>query len=357
MKPWSTGRKFCLGVLSSAIFLTLALQQVDWARTAATLRDANWVLASLGIGAAVATLVTFAFRWRVLLSSTAELPVRDTFSYIMIGHLANTVFPLRMGEVAKAVLLGKRHQISASLVFGSVVLERTLDVLTILVLALGVSFTMDIPPAVRAGMVTLAGAGLVAVGVLLFLARSGNRVLGWVGRLSCFAPGILAERLAMLVERFAEGLGTLRDGREVGLVLCLSLLGWAIAGTATTSYIAAFHLSAPWYAGFFVLTVTNLGSAIPSSPGFIGVYHYLAVLALSVWVPDKSEALGYAIGTHGITVLVNILLGCTCVAREGIALQSISTMGSEIVQEPIAVQEKGGNSVLLPQASLSDGRK
>jgi glycosyltransferase 2 family protein len=352
-----TDRKFCLGVLSSVVFLTLAVQQVDWARTAATLRGANWALLSLGIGAAVATIVTFAFRWRLLLSSTAELSVKDTFSYIMIGYLANIVFPLRLGEVARAVLLGRRRGISASLVFGSVVLERTLDVLTILMLALGISFIMDIPPAVRVGMMTLAGAGLVALATLLILARSGNRVVDLVGKLSTFIPRVLAERLTMLVPRFAAGLGTLRDGRELGSVLCLSALAWTIAGTATMSYIAAFNLHAPWYAGFFVLTVTNLGSAIPSSPGFIGVYHYLAVLALSVWIPDKSEALGYAIGTHGISVLVNILLGCTCLAREGVALQSIAATGGEIVQEPIASQKKAGNSVLLSQASLSDGRQ
>jgi hypothetical protein len=107
------------------------------------------------------------------------------------------------------------------------------------------------------------------------------------------------------------------------LALWLSALAWTIAGTATISYIAAFHLHAPWYAGFFVLTVTNLGAAIPSSPGFIGVYHYLAVLALSVWVPDKSEALGYAIGTHGINMLTHILVGCACLAREGIAFRSL----------------------------------
>jgi glycosyltransferase 2 family protein len=337
MKPWSTRRKFCVGVLSSAIFLTLALQQVDWARTIATLRDANWLLVSLGIGAALATLVTFAFRWRLLLSSTTELSVRDTFSYIMIGYLANIVFPLRMGEVARAVLLGRRHGIRASVVFGSVVLERTLDVLTILMLALCVSFMMNIPPVVRAGMITFAAAGLAAFAAMLFLARSGSRILDLPGNLPGFIPRMLAERLAMLVLRFAEGLGTLRDGRELWSVLCLSALAWAIAGTATVSYIAAFHLHAPWYAGFFVLTVTNLGSAIPSSPGFIGVYHYLAVLALSVWVPDKSEALGYAIGTHGISVLVNILIGCTCLAREGIAFQSIGAV-KQLVQEPAVTE-------------------
>lgn len=161
-------RKFCLGVLSSAVFLTLALQQVDWAKTAATLRDVNWTLASLGIGAAVTASVIFAFRWRLLLSNTAELSVRDTFSYIMIGYLANIVLPLRMGELARAVLLGRRRGIAASVVFGSVVLERTLDVLAILMLALCVSFMMNIPPVVRAGMITFAAAGLAAFVTLFF---------------------------------------------------------------------------------------------------------------------------------------------------------------------------------------------
>lgn len=339
MKHWSTGRKFCVGVLSSAIFLTLALQPVDWARTMATLRGANWILASFGVGAAVATIVTFAFRWRLLLSSTAQLSVKDTFSYIMIGYLANIVFPLRLGEVARAVLLGRRHGISASLVFGSVVLERTLDVLTILMVALGISFIMEIPPAVRAGMMTLAGAGLLALATLLILARSGNRILDLPGILHRFLPQMLAERLAMLVPRFAEGLGTLRDGRELWSVLCLSALAWAIAGAATMAYVAAFQLHAPWYAGLFVLTVINLGAAIPSSPGFIGVYHYLAVLALSVWVTDKSAALAYAIGTHGLGVLINIVVGCACLAREGIALQSIGTM-DQVVQEPVPSLKK-----------------
>jgi uncharacterized protein (TIRG00374 family) len=265
--------------------------------------------------------------------------VKDTFSYIMIGYLVNIVFPLRMGEVGRAVLLGRRHGIRASVVFGSVVLERTLDVLTVLMLALCVSFMMNIPPVVRAGMITFAAAGLAAFVALLFLARSGNRGLSSFGRLFGFAPGTLAARLAMLVARFTEGLGTLRDGREFGSVLCLSALAWAIAGTATISYIAAFNLHAPWYAGFFVLTVVNLGSAIPSSPGFIGVYHYLAVTALSVWVTDKSAALAYAIGTHGLGVLINLLVGCACLAREGIALQSISVM-DQVVQEPLLSLKK-----------------
>ncbi|MBM4431832.1 MAG: flippase-like domain-containing protein, partial [Chloroflexi bacterium] len=167
---------FWLGLAVSALFLALAVRRVDWAKTITTLRSADLRLIGLGMALLLGTFVVFAFRWRVLLSASARLPVGDTFSYIMIGYLANTVLPLRLGDVARAALMGKRRNLSASLVFGSVMLERVLDVFTVLVLALGLSLVMDIPTVVRAGMVTFAGSALVALVVLFVLAINEHRL-------------------------------------------------------------------------------------------------------------------------------------------------------------------------------------
>ena len=135
--------------------------------------------------------------------------------------------------------------------------------------------------------------------------------------------------MASLTARFAGGLRTLRDSRQLALAVFLSGLAWSVAGLGAVCWVRAFLLPVPWYAGLFVLTVVNLGSAIPSSPGFIGVYHYLVVLALSVWVPDRSTALGYAIATHGINLMVNIGLGSLCLWREGV---SLTRLGQESIQ-------------------------
>jgi uncharacterized protein (TIRG00374 family) len=321
MKPSWTDRKFWLGLACSALLMFLAVRQVHWERTAATLQGANWWLMCLGIGALVAAFGVFACRWRVLLSSTTRLSFQMTFSYLMIGYLANTVLPLRLGEVARATLLGKRQKISPSLVLGSVVLERVLDVLTVLMLALGVSLLMDIPPVVQAGMMIFAGVGLVVLLSLFWLARTESRVPGWAVYLPSRLARLPAERLAGLVARFVRGLSSLRNGPQLALAFLLSASGWIMAGIGTIAFIAAFHLPAPWYAGFFVLAVVNLGGAIPSSPGGLGVYHYLAMLALSVWVSDKSVTLGYAIGIHGVNVLTNIIIGGACLAKEGIVLR------------------------------------
>jgi uncharacterized membrane protein YbhN (UPF0104 family) len=75
-----------------------------------------------------------------------------------------------------------------------------------------------------------------------------------------------------------------------------------------------------------VLLVINLGGAIPASPGAIGVYHYLFVLALSVWVSDPSVALGAAVVSHALGVIVTLLLGVIGLARRGIGFGRLSSM-------------------------------
>lgn len=312
--------RFWLGLAISVVFLALAIRQADWNRTVTTLAQADLLWIGLGIGLLLITFVVFAFRWQVLLSSTARFPVQDMFAYIMIGYLANTVLPLRLGDVARATLISKRHTISASLVLGSIVLERVLDVLTVLLLALGLSLVVDFPPIIRTSMLTFAGGALAVLFSLVVLALNGDRLPALVARLPWAHLRRLAERLTGLVARFAGGLRTLRNVRQLALELLLSGLAWSVAGLGTVCWVRAFHLPVPWYAGLFVLVVVNLGSAIPSSPGFVGVYHYLVVLALSVWLPDKSTALGYAIATHGLNMAVNVLLGGVCLWREEIGL-------------------------------------
>lgn len=322
------GRALWIGIACSGLFLFLAVRKVDWAQTGHALREADWRLLALGVLALVGTFALFAVRSTVLLRHAIPLRVRDAFSYILIGYLANTVLPLRLGDVARAVLVGREQRASRTLVLSSVVLERVLDIMTLLVVALALAGTVDMPSLVQAGLVAAAAAGLVAMALLLAIARSGDAVLARLLRVPLAAHWLPSGRLRIMGARFADGLQALRSPRQFALAAALSGLAWLVCGAATAVFVAAFHLGAPWYAGLFVLVVINLGAAIPSSPGFVGVYHFLAVLALSVWVPDKSAALAYAIGTHGLNLLLNVLLGLAALAREGISVRSIGRLGA-----------------------------
>jgi uncharacterized protein (TIRG00374 family) len=146
-----------------------------------------------------------------------------------------------------------------------------------------------------------------------------QKVLGWI------LPEAIALRVVTLMDRFSGGLDVIQNPSRLAVVFLLSVAIWSVTGFATYVWLLAFNLHLPWFAGIFVLVVINLGSAIPSSPGYVGVYHYLAVLALSAWNVDRSAALAYGIGTHALNMIANVSLGAFFVAREGVSLRELQT--------------------------------
>lgn len=318
LKSWA-------GLVLSAVFLWLAFRNVEWAGVWSAWRASRWDLLLLGTVLLVGSWLASAVRWRILLGAVPELRIRDTFAYITIGYLANTVLPLRLGDVARATLIGRKMNIGISRSLGSIAIERLMDVLMLVVITLVLMLVLEIPAPIRAGlagMTVVALAGLAGLMLISLNRPRLPRITLWLARIM---PHRLADRILTLLGNFSSGADGLHRPAGFLVVILLSAGVWLITGLATLSWVYAFHLDVPWHAGFFVLIMVNLGSAIPSSPGYIGVYHYLAVLALSLWTPARDAALAYAIGTHALNMLANVGLGACFLAREGISLHNLHT--------------------------------
>ena len=313
-----------LGVLISAVFLVLAVRNIQWTDVWASWMQARWGLLGLGILTLIAGWGVAAVRWRILLAPAPGLRVRDTFAYICIGFLANTVLPFRLGELARATLLGRRKGLGVGRVLGSIALERTCDLFALLGLVLVLGLAMDIPPAIQTAVPTLAVGGLGMLGGLTFLAFHQDRWHRVMPALDRVMPRHVAARIIGLVESISSGALALRRPRALVAMGGLSVLIWGGAGIATWLWIRAFQFPVPWYGAFFVLIMVNLSSAIPSSPGYVGVYHYAAVLALSIWVPDTSLAMAYAFGSHALNMLANVGLGAWFLSQEGLSLKNLN---------------------------------
>lgn len=301
----------------------MALRQVNWRKALDAITQCDVGLILGGLLFAILTYIFFALRWKVLLARADSLPISTVFAYVMIGYLANTVLPLRLGDVTRAALLGHKRHISGSLVLGSIVLERLLDISVILGLALVLSFVIVFVPLLRYSMLIFAGGALGAMAVLVVLTRYEERLQALTPRLPRMIPRQPAAYIIGWVARFAQGNQALRDPRQLASAIGLSLLAWISAGCWTICHVTAFHLPTPWYAGLFVLVVVNLGAAIPSSPGAIGVYHSLAMLALSVWVADKNATAAYALVTHAVNITLIAVLGSLSLWFEGVNLTSL----------------------------------
>lgn len=315
--------RLAVGLSISAAFLFLALRNVHWAEVVKAWREARPLFLAAGVLVLIAGWAVAAVRWRALLAPAPGLRVRDTFAYICIGYLANTVLPLRLGELARATWIGRKKGLGVSRALGSIAVERVFDLLAVILVTLLLTLLVRIPPIVQAGLASMIGAALVAFVGLLALALNEQRLRRLTGLLARVMPRPVADRVAAMASGFASGAAATRRPATLAAVAGLSLGLWAIGGTATLLWVRAFNFDAPWFAGFLVLVVVNLGSAIPSSPGYVGVYHAAAILALSLWVP-KEPALAYALVTHALNMLANVLLGSYFLVREGVGLKGLA---------------------------------
>lgn len=279
----------------------------------------SWLSCGIAAFFLLANLIVRAVRWRVLLAPVCKLPLLDVFAYSEIGYMANNLLPLRAGEFIRAVLVGERYGISKSAVFATIAVERVLDVLSLSAFVLLLALFMEMPQMVRQSIFVAEIVAISAIGTLWVMSWQEKRVERFVDRGSAFIPRPLRGKVVNIIIAFVQGLEALRSGRRMLASIAYSLVAWVLVLFEILFIFDGFDLVLPWHVGIFVIVVLNLGIAIPSSPGFIGVAHFLIVLALSVFAVGQAEALGIALITHALSFVLNTVLGLAFLWRENIA--------------------------------------
>lgn len=331
----SAGRKFWLGLVISLVSLILAFRGVNWSELWMALRAVDLWIMSLAVGVFVINLVIRGLRWQTLLSPLGPVTSREAFAFLNIGYMANDILPLRAGEVIRSVLLASKKRFDTAAVLATVVVERLMDVLMLVALTFLLLQLMPVSTLIKQSALVTAALAVVGLGLLWWAAKRVGASGGSSGpsrklrlpvpeRILGFDVRKIMEMLLRLVRSFASGLGMLRSARQTGTAASYTLLAWIVTLVYTGLMLRACQLDLPWTATLMVVVVVNLGLAIPSSPGFVGVMHYLAVLALSPWSVEPNAALTFAIVYHGVSFLVTIVLGLVYLWREGLKLTQIS---------------------------------
>jgi uncharacterized protein (TIRG00374 family) len=279
------------------------LRGVPFEEVARDIAHARWgVLLGLSVPAYLLAVYLRALRWRHLTDPILKIPTGPLFRAVAVGFMANNVFPLRMGEVARSWYLSRETGASVAAVFGTIVLERVLDIVTVVGLAVGVLalWGAGSEGAIARGALLLLPAAAVPVIVLAGLRAAPERVIGvtlWVLR-----P--LPRRVSAFVERllhgFSQGLGALRGGRHLFWIGFHSLTIWLVASTVPllAGFLAlGIEFASPLQAlqaGWITLAAIGVAVALPSAPGFFGAYHLACRLALERFgvAPETAVALG-----------------------------------------------------------------
>jgi glycosyltransferase 2 family protein len=319
-----------VGLLVTAGIILLGLSRIDLTEAAIAFAAVRVELVIAAAILVVAAIAIFAVRWSVLLPSDIAVPIGFVFSYLTIGYMMNAIIPLRIGDLARAYVLGRRHGIAVSITLSTVIVERVFDVVAIVIIGLLVSTMLDLPPLVKVGLRIFGVIGVTGVSVLYGLSFWGKLTqrLAWFN-----AESGPLQRLSTLLRRvdvFCEALLVLHDWRRLAATAVLTLAGWGVLSASLSLFAFSFGLNVPYLGGAIMMVATSLGASIPSAPGSAGVYHVLVVLALSVWKVPMEQAVAVGVLAHGVTIALHLVLGVTCAGLVGIRLSSLSQIGTPL---------------------------
>lgn len=326
------GWRSALGILLSVVLLAFTLRGVEFGEVWHTLRTSNLLLFLAATVAATMTVPLRARRWQTILEPVeANLPLGQLWRATAIGMMCNNVLPARAGEFARAYALSRENpRIRFPAAFASLAVDRLFDAVIVLTMMLAAMLAPDFPRDARFMGQTVAnwaGGGIIAVIglvvalylIVLFPQRLITLFEAFSRRV---APKIEARGKEALLA-FASGLSVLRHPARFIAVLWWTLLHWLLNAFAFWLGFQAVGIEASFAAACFLQGMIAIGVAVPSSPGFFGVFEFIAKAVLPVYGVDPTLAVSWAIGYHILTFIPITLIGAYYFVHLGLRLKEL----------------------------------
>jgi glycosyltransferase 2 family protein len=246
---------------------------------------------------------------------------------MMIGYMANNVLPLRAGEIVRIYVVARRLRgatgLPASesfwLVAATVAVERVLDSLALVLILGALVLLIPVPPVFQWAAAGLFVFDLVGIALLIAGARRPEAARRVVLRLTARWPRI-ARATVGVFDVALRGLEGIRTRAHALPLLGWTVLLWLFPALSAWAMLRAAHLDLPFVAGFTVLAFVGLGISIPSAPGYVGVWHAAAVLAVTIFGVAPGRAVAYALLYHAGQFVPITLLGWMFLVREHMSL-------------------------------------
>jgi uncharacterized protein (TIRG00374 family) len=280
----------------------LLLREIDPADVLAHLAgaDPSWI--AVGLGCIAGTLVAKALRWRSLFPRASAVRFWDLLGALLVGQLVNTAVPVRMGEVARASSLAGVRPSSAYTV-ATIVAEKLIDGVLLGLLALATLSLAPMPTGILRSAAVLVAISLAILFAWLVVASArGERLL----------DRLAGGRLDWLARHGREPITMIRRlprGRVLLRLVAWSLVAFGLGALANYACLRALSLEVDWTAAMAVLVIGQLGGAVPTSPGRIGVFQGLCVAALAPYAVTRQAAISFGVLLYLLAILLPSLGG------------------------------------------------
>lgn len=284
--------------------LYLALHGIDWSAFFTSLRHVNYFYVALLFPWSSTSYFFRALRWRGLLLDEKRIPIANVFWANMVGYFGNNVLPARVGELMRAAYIARQNGLSFSFILATGVTERFMDLAALVIIGTGSLFFVDaFPRAVQDALKSFAVVTVTGV-VFLFLFPTFHGLFSRFLASLEFLGESLKTRIQEIMTRFLEGVMVIsRVERGLPFILFTALV-WLMDSVGMMLFVLAFNETLTLLQAFLFISALGLSSAIPSTPGYVGVYQFVAVTMLVPFGISRESALAIILISQIINLLV-----------------------------------------------------
>jgi uncharacterized protein (TIRG00374 family) len=282
------------GIQWSQVWRSLASARLSYIGTCCLLISVNLFLRSL--------------RWRILLSAEGRVSVADAFWATAAGYFGNNFLPARAGELIRTMIVSSRCGLSKAYVLTTALSERMVDAIVLVIISLGVLLILPAQP----GWLADAGKPIAIIGIagiltIAILPRLEPLLVRILRRIPL--PQSMYAKLLHLLEQILLGVRTYHDARKLFAFLGFTVVIWLVDAVITVNGALAIGLSISLPIAFLLVAALGLGSALPSTPGYVGVYQFVAVSVLSPFGFSRNDAIAYILLFQALSYVVISLWG------------------------------------------------
>ena len=316
-----------IGIIISVVLLWVLFRDIRFAELVDALKGANYWWLIPNIILIVVTMYQRAYRWHFMVLPIKRLRFSKLLASTCIGFMANNVLPLRLGEFVRAYSLSHEQEgVTKSASLATIFVERMIFDLVALLFIFGLVVSQSelaLSDDMKQGLKIVVGLALIGIAFMLLLAVRADSTGRILSKYLFFLPLTLREKVHGLVLKFSRGLEFLKSIKSVIMVALHTMIIWFLLGISNIFVFWAFGFDIPLEASVVLLVVVSISILIPSSPGFVGVYHAGAVWSLEQYGIGRAEALSCAIVLHAAQYSIVTLMGFYFLHKEHLSLRKL----------------------------------
>ncbi len=292
-----------------------------------------WLLTALSL---LLFMILRAVRWRYMINrgfGKNVINYSNVFHVQNIGYMLTNILPFRLGDVARAVLIGNIPPITISLGISTMVVERVFDLLFIIVLFPFTIAAVDHVPQTVKSIASITGA--LAIIAALIIVGAANRRQTALKIAENFAKRIRfinTDSWLRRLDDMLKGLGVFTNLSDALILLVLSVVVWVPIILGYYMGMLAVNLTPSLVEAALVVCIAALSVTAPSSPGQIGVFEASVTFAIaSILGMPEPQAASFALLYHAVNYVVIGLLGIIGISRTGETFGSVIASTKSIV--------------------------